>query len=113
MGKKRSKCVRSVSPQKNSVGSENGIKLKKYIDRSSDSEGEICSNIGHRFHSHSKVENYPQKMVILNQSKKIQVRGLPDMEFALTPVPGALTKPGNIYQTTKLLTDPDYMAKLK
>lgn len=52
-------------------------------------------------------------MVILNHSKKIHVHGLPDMEFALTPVPGAVTKPGNIYQTTKLLTDPDYMDKLK
>ena len=113
MGKERPKFVRSVSPQKLSVGSEDGIKLKEYVDRSSDSEVEVCSDVGHRFHSHNKVESYPQKMVILNHSKKIHVHGLPDMEFALTPVPGAVTKPGNIYQTTKLLTDADYMDKLK
>lgn len=34
------------------------------------------------------------------------------MEFALTPVPGPV-KPGNIYQTTKLVTDEAYFAKLK
>jgi hypothetical protein len=52
-------------------------------------------------------------MRILNHSKKIRVHGLPDMEFALTPVPGTITGKGNIYQTTKLLTDPDYVAQLK
>lgn len=35
------------------------------------------------------------------------------MEFALTPVPGAVTKPGNIYQTTKLVTNPNYISNLK
>lgn len=35
------------------------------------------------------------------------------MEFALTPVPGTLNKRGNIYQSTKLVTDQQYFSKLK
>lgn len=102
---------RSPSPDKQSC--KTSLKLKKY-NTSSDSEDEhLCSDVGHRFHSHAKVSNYNDKMRILNHSKKIRVHGLPDMEFALTPVPGTLTGKGNIYQTTKLLTDPDYVAQLK
>jgi hypothetical protein len=35
------------------------------------------------------------------------------MEFNLTPVPGAIKDPGNIYQSTKLVVDPQYVVQLK
>jgi hypothetical protein len=88
---------------------------KCFVHNSDDDESECCSDDAHhRFHSHGK--NRKQRSLIarlklLNIRAKMQSIGLPDMEFALTPVPG-MVKNGNIYQTTKLVTDDAYFAKL-
>lgn len=70
-----------------------------------------CGSVHHRFHSHARVhQTKADKIKLLNFSRKISQIGLPDMEFSLTPVPGDLKKMRNIYQTTKLVTNPEYVA---
>lgn len=76
---------------------------------SDDEEGHICTNVHHRFHTHAKVHSQVERIRLLNYSRKVSHSGLPDMEFALTPVPGAVNKMKNIYQTTKLVTNQQYV----
>jgi hypothetical protein len=79
----------------------------------SDDEEHFCNDCHHRFHEHTKVHDKIERIKLLNYSKRIAHTGLPDMEFALTPVPGSVKQMKNIYQTTKLVTDPEYISQLK
>jgi len=102
---------RSPSPGAVSTQS-NEYRLKMYVGNP---EEECCNDEAqHRFHYHGirKNKNLNARLKILNLRRKVSPMGLPDMEFALTPVPG-FQKLGNIYQSTKLVTDQDFIERLK
>jgi hypothetical protein len=77
---------------------------------SDEEEGHVCTNVHHRFHSHAKITSHAERVRLLNFSRKVSHSGLPDMEFALTPVPGPANKMKPIYQRTKLVTDQRYVS---
>jgi len=83
---------------------KSAYKISKVNDTGSDGDeiDEFQINlpeIKNRHNAQCKHHNYFEKMMRLNKKNPRYhlVEGLPDMEFSLTPVPGAVKKPGNIY----------------